>query len=83
MREIECLVESSVSLLTDRRITRPWGLEGGGDGAAGANYLVHVGNRRKLPGKTNVRLAPGDRIRIETPGGGGWGRARKAPKPAK
>jgi N-methylhydantoinase B len=77
VREIECLVESSVSLLTDRRITQPWGLAGGGDGAPGANYLVHAGQRKKLPGKTNVRLMPGDRIRLETPGGGGWGRAPK------
>ena len=52
-------------------------LDGGGDGAAGANYLVHGGKRKKLPGKTNVRLSPGDRIRIETPGGGGWGRTPK------
>jgi len=50
------------------------GLESGGDGAPGGNYLVHAGKRQKLPGKTNVRLMPGDRIRIETPGGGGWGR---------
>jgi N-methylhydantoinase B len=83
VREIECLVDSSVSLLTDRRIIRPWGLDGGGDGAAGANFLVHGGKRRKLPGKTNVQLAPGDRIRIETPGGGGWGRVPRAKKPAK
>jgi N-methylhydantoinase B len=41
----------------------------------GANYLVRAGKRTKLPGKTNVQLKPGDRIRIETPGGGGWGRA--------
>jgi N-methylhydantoinase B len=83
IRELECLVESSVSLLTDRRITRPWGLQGGGDGAAGGNYLVHGGKRKKLPGKTNVQLTPGDRIRIETPGGGGWGRSRKQVKPSK
>jgi N-methylhydantoinase B len=78
VRELECLVDSSVSLLTERRVTRPWGLEGGGDGASGVNYLVHNGKRAKLPGKTNVRLMPGDRIRIETPGGGGWGGPRKS-----
>jgi N-methylhydantoinase B len=80
VRELECLVDSSVSLLTDRRITRPWGLNGGGEGAAGGNYLIHAGKRKKLPGKTNVQLQPGDRIRIETPGGGGWGRARTSKK---
>ncbi len=74
VRELECLVDSSVSLLTERRTIAPWGLAGGGDGAKGANYLVRNGRRKKLPGKTNTSLAPGDRIRIETPGGGGWGR---------
>lgn len=74
VREMECLVDSSVTLLTERRETRPWGLAGGGEGAAGGNYLVSKRKRVRLPGKTNVRLNPGDRIRIETPGGGGWGR---------
>jgi N-methylhydantoinase B len=78
IREIESLVEANSSLLTERRITTPWGLAGGGDGAAGVNYLVRKsGKRTRLPGKTNVQLAPGDRIRIETPGGGAWGRAKK------
>ncbi|MGH7842751.1 MAG: hydantoinase B/oxoprolinase family protein, partial [Candidatus Binataceae bacterium] len=77
IRELECLVESEVSLLTDRRVTAPWGLDGGGEGAVGANYLIRKsGKREKLPGKTNVRLAPGDRIRIETPGGGAHGRVK-------
>jgi N-methylhydantoinase B len=79
IRELECLVESSISLLTDRRVTKPWGLNGGGDGDAGANFVVRDGKRKKLPGKTNVRVAPGERIRIETPGGGGWGRPAKHP----
>jgi N-methylhydantoinase B len=73
VRELECLVESNVSLLTERRVTAPWGLNGGGDGESGVNTLIHNGIARKLPGKTNVQLSPGDRIRIETPGGGAWG----------
>jgi len=78
IREIESLVEANSSLLTERRITTPWGLVGGGDGATGVNYMVRKsGKRTRLPGKTNVQLAPGDRIRIETPGGGAWGRAKK------
>jgi N-methylhydantoinase B len=77
IRDLECLVESNVSLLTDRRVTAPWGLDGGGDGAVGVNYLIRKnGKRQKLPGKTNVRLAPGDRIRIETPGGAAHGRRK-------
>jgi N-methylhydantoinase B len=76
VRELECLVESQVSLLTERRTIKPWGLAGGGDGATGANFLVRRGRRTKLPGKTNATLGAGDRVRVETPGGGGWGRAR-------
>jgi N-methylhydantoinase B len=77
VRELECLVESSVSLLTERRTTSPWGLAGGSDGARGANWLIRGGRRTMLPGKTNVTLGPGDRVRVETPGGGGWGRANR------
>ena len=57
----------------------PWGLAGGGPGKAGANYLVRDGRRIKLPGKANEHLAAGERMRIETPGGGGWGRASRGP----
>ncbi len=74
IREIECLVDSSASLLTDRRKLAPWGLNGGGDAKPGANFLVRGGRRIRLPAKTNFNARAGDRIRIETPGGGGWGR---------
>jgi N-methylhydantoinase B len=76
IREVELLAESSVSLLTDRRRLAPWGLAGGRDGKPGVNYLVRDGKRRRLAGKTNFTAMPGDRIRIETPGGGGFGRPR-------
>jgi N-methylhydantoinase B len=76
VRELECLVESNVSLLTERRMTAPWGLHGGGAGEVGLNSLIHNGTQSKLAGKANIQLAPGDRIRIETPGGGAWGRAK-------
>jgi N-methylhydantoinase B len=74
VRELECLVDSNVSVLTERRKIAPYGLSGGGDGATGRNVLVRGRNRKTLPGKANVDLKAGDRIRIETPGGGGWGR---------
>jgi N-methylhydantoinase B len=75
IRELECLVDSDVSLLTERRVIAPWGLAGGGDGARGVNYLIRKdGRRKKLSGKANVRLSPGDCIRIETPGGAAHGR---------
>lgn len=73
VREIECLVESNVSILTERRKTHPWGLAGGSDGASGANHLVEGKRHKKLAGKTNTNVQPGGRVRIETPGGGGWG----------
>jgi N-methylhydantoinase B len=76
VRELECLVESNVSVLSDRRVTAPWGLNGGGDGEVGVNWLIRNGTAAKLPGKANAQLAPGDRVRIETPGGGAWGRAK-------
>jgi N-methylhydantoinase B len=76
VRELECLVDSNVSILSERRVTTPWGLNGGGNGSPGVNTLIRNGTATRLPGKANAQLAPGERIRIETPGGGAWGRAR-------
>jgi N-methylhydantoinase B len=74
IRELECLVDSNVSVLTERRTIPPYGLAGGGPGATGKNILVRGARQSRLPGKTNLDLKAGERIRIETPGGGGWGR---------
>ena len=74
VREIEVLADSEVTLLADRRSRGPWGLQGGGDGLVGkAAVLRQDGSLQELPGKFNIRLKAGERIRIETPGGGGWG----------
>ena len=74
VREIEVLTDSEVTLLADRRSHGPWGLEGGDHGLAGkAAILRQDGTVHELPGKFNTRLKSGERIRIETPGGGGWG----------
>ena len=74
VREIEVLADSEVTLLADRRWRGPWGLQGGDDGLAGkATILRQDGSHEELPGKFNLRLKAGERIRIETPGGGGWG----------
>jgi len=81
IREIECLVGSSVSILSERREIAPWGLDRGGDGARGANWLIREGKRTKLPAKTSAQLKPGDRIRIETPGGGGHGKSTSERRP--
>ena len=76
VREIEVLTDAEVTLLADRRTRGPWGLSGGEDGAPGsASMIRHEGSMEKLPGKSNVRLRKGERIRIESPGGGGWGKA--------
>ncbi|MGH7818218.1 MAG: hydantoinase B/oxoprolinase family protein, partial [Candidatus Binatia bacterium] len=80
VREIECLVAGEASVLSERRRLRPWGLAGGGPGTAGANFLVRRGRRRRIAGKAQLRLEPGDRIRIETPGGGGFGPYGRSPR---
>ena len=74
IREIEVLTDCDVTLLADRRRRGPWGLAGGNDGSAGTATIVRAdGTLHPMPGKFSTRLRPGERIRIETPGGGGWG----------
>ena len=75
VREIEVLTDAQVTLLADRRSRGPYGLAGGDDGAPGRTLIVRRdGSEEKLPGKTSVRLRSGERVRVESPGGGGWGR---------
>ncbi len=75
VREIELLTDAEVTLLADRRSRGPYGLQGGADGAPGRTTTLHNDGRKEvLPGKTSVRLKKGERIRIESPGGGGWGK---------
>ena len=79
IREIEVLTDAQVTLLADRRTRGPYGLAGGDDGAPGRTIIIHNdGSEEEIPGKISVRLRPGERIRIESPGGGGWGGASKA-----
>jgi N-methylhydantoinase B len=76
VREIEVLADAEVTLLSDRRTRGPWGLSGGGSGSTGMAFVIRKnGSVEDLPGKSNTRLRKGERIRIETPGGGGWGKA--------
>ena len=51
----------------------PWGLKGGEDGKPGKNVLIRDGREEILPSKVNLEVKKGDRLRIETPGGGGYG----------
>jgi len=76
VREIELLADSQVTLLCERRKFQPYGLAGGMPGASGNASLTDAeGRSQALPSKCSVRASKGSRIRIETPGGGGWGEA--------
>ena len=82
-REYEMLDHVTVTMLSERRRLAPWGLRGGGPGRPGRNtYIKAGGAEEQLPGKFSRRLGPGDRLRIETPGGGGWGRPTPSPRPS-
>jgi 5-oxoprolinase (ATP-hydrolysing) len=75
-REIEFLVPMQASILSNRRRTAPFGLDGGGAGAPGRNTIVRVsGQTEQVPAAAEMALEPGDRLVIETPGGGGYGSA--------
>ena len=74
IREIETLVPARMSMLADRRKRGPYGLQGGDDGKPGTNVIVRGGRIKKIAAKGSLELEAGDRIRIETPGGGGWGK---------
>lgn len=75
VRTYHFLAPATVTMLSERRAVAPWGLAGGEPGAMGVNRLVRAGGAEELlPGKFSRRVAPGDRLTIETPGGGGYGR---------
>jgi N-methylhydantoinase B/oxoprolinase/acetone carboxylase alpha subunit len=77
-RDLLVLEDVTVSLITERRSSQPWGAEGGGPGAVGEGWLLPGGDEARaelLLDKCTVRLRSGDVLRMRTPGGGGWGRA--------
>jgi N-methylhydantoinase B len=67
----------TASILSERRSLRPKGLAGGEDGHEGRNLLLRAGRRRTLPSKVTLELQRDDLLVIETPGGGGWGAAKR------
>ncbi len=73
IREYEALAETEVTVLSDRRVGAPYGAQGGAPGQSGRNTLIRGGIETVLPGKVRLTLAAGDRLRIESPGGGGYG----------
>lgn len=78
VREFEFLEDGQATLLTERRERGPYGLSGGEAGAPGKNTL----DGEPLPAKGTVRIRRGQRLRIETPGGGGWGQPDEESKKA-
>ena len=77
-RDLLMLEDVTVSLITERRESRPWGLAGGEPGATGENWLLPGGDEsraERLLDKCTVNLRAGDVLRMLTPGGGGWGPA--------
>jgi len=72
IREYEALESMEVSLISERRVHAPKGANGGGDGSKGVNSV----NGKPVGGRAAVSLSPGDVLRVETPGGGGWGEGR-------
>jgi N-methylhydantoinase B len=68
--------EARVSLQSDRRRFSPYGLHGGEAGGRGRNVVIDAeGRPHEQPGKVTITLHPGETVVIETPGGGGWGKA--------
>jgi N-methylhydantoinase B len=77
IREIETLAAARMSLLSDRRRRAPYGLHGGADGEVGRAWIIRRdGHEEKLTSKGSWNLEPGDRVRIETPSGGGFGKEK-------
>lgn len=81
VREVEFRVPMTASILSERRAFAPYGMEGGGDGKRGLNTWIREGDtkngkaevRVNVGGKGSVKVSPGDRFVVETPGGGAWG----------
>jgi N-methylhydantoinase B len=74
VREFRFLTPAEVTILSDRRVRGAYGLKGGEAGKPGRNTLLRAGRKSEaLPAKARFEIEEGDVLRIETPGGGGWG----------
>lgn len=77
VREYEFLTDATITINSERRNRVPYGVNGGDDGAKGKNTLQRKGKKKtKLSGKYTTQVGVGDKITIETPGGGGWGQRK-------
>jgi len=75
VREFKFLTNTEVTIITERRLNAPYGINGGNPGAKGINFLITEKGKELLPPKKTFNVKPGNILRIETPGGGGWGKA--------
>jgi len=76
VKELLFKEEVELTLISERRVYRPYGLNGGSPGERGRNILIDEnGNEMEFPSKFTLKIKPGQRLRIETPGGGGWGKS--------
>ena len=81
IRAFEALSDKTTfTVLADRSLHRPWGLDGGGPGAATRVVVLRNGKRAEVPPKSTLALAAGDVVEVMTAGGGGWGEPRSRPK---
>jgi 5-oxoprolinase (ATP-hydrolysing) len=76
VRQIRFLEPVIVNVLTQHRVQKPYGMKGGQPGKAGVQSLITPTHRKQLKGNDTVHVAAGESIRMETPGGGGYGRER-------
>lgn len=74
MRSLRLLTDAEVTILSERRVFQPYGLQGGESGQLGRNVLIRDGEEQSLAGKATVAAREDDIIQIETPGGGGYGK---------
>ena len=78
VRRVRFLEPMQANLLANRRKIAPRGIAGGGDAAAGRNYVLRTdGSREDLPATASAAMEPGDVFVIETPGGGGFGKTKR------
>jgi N-methylhydantoinase B len=73
VRDIQFLCPAKVTILSERRRTVPYGLQGGQPAQPGRNILIRQGQTQNLPGKVELEVEAGDILSMRTPGGGGWG----------
>jgi N-methylhydantoinase B len=71
---LEFLEPAEVTILSDRRKRGPYGLQGGANGACGSSGIRAGDSYRELPSKTRFMIQKNEVLRLETPGGGGWGK---------